>query len=404
MDNWKEKKSLEELVKSNFIKLDRGRVISSIDLVTKIGEYPVYSSSAQNNGHFGSYGLYDFDEELITWSVDGGGYFFYRPKHKFSVTNVSGILRILNTEKINYKFIYYLFCFQHTNQIFDYVDKAHPSVIKKRYFIPTIDIAEQQSIANILSKTDLAIAKTEALIAKYTKIKTGLMQDLLTEGIDVNGNIRSEQTHEFKDSQLGRIPKEWECIQLKYLCDEIIDCPHSTPNYTNQGVLVARTQNIKDGKYLIESSSYLSKKDYKERVLRLEPQAGDIIFTREAPIGEAFVIPLGMKICLGQRVMLFRPNKLKLNPDFLVELIYSNKVKMMFDNIVGGTTVSHLNVKEVKDFYFTIPLVEEQIQIVNYLSKNRNYIECLVAQLSKLQSLKKGLMQDLLTGKVRVKI
>lgn len=404
MDNWIEKKSLEELVKSNIIKLDRGRVISSIDLATKIGEYPVYSSSAQNNGHFGSYGLYDFDEELITWSVDGGGYFFYRPKHKFSVTNVSGILRILNTEKINYKFLYYLFCFQHSNQIFDYVDKAHPSVIKKRYFVPTIDVTEQQSIANILTKTDQAIANTEALIAKYTKIKTGLMQDLLTKGIDENGNIRSEQTHEFKDSQLGRMPKEWECIQLKYLCDEIVDCPHSTPNYINQGVLVARTQNIKEGKYLIESSSYLSKKDYKERILRLEPQAGDIIFTREAPIGEAFVIPFGMKICLGQRVMLFRPNKLKLNPDFLVELIYSNKVKMMFDNIVGGTTVSHLNVKEVKDFYFTIPLVEEQIQIVKYLSENRKYIECLIAQLNKLQSLKIGLMQDLLTGKVRVKI
>lgn len=157
MDNWIEKKSLEELVKSNIIKLDRGRVISSIDLATKIGEYPVYSSSAQNNGHFGSYGLYDFDEELITWSVDGGGYFFYRPKHKFSVTNVSGILRILNTEKINYKFVYYLFCFQHSNQIYDYVDKAHPSVIKKRYFVPTIDVTEQQSIANILSKTDQAI-------------------------------------------------------------------------------------------------------------------------------------------------------------------------------------------------------------------------------------------------------
>ena len=286
-------------------------MISSIDLAAIIGEYPVYSSSAQNNGYFGSYSLYDFDEELITWSVDGGGYFFYRPKHKFSVTNVSGILRILHTEKINYKFLYYLFSFQHSNQLFDYVDKAHPSVIKKRYFIPPIDISEQKSIANILSKTDQAIAGTEALIAKYINIKTGLMQDLLAKGIDENGNIRSEETNEFKDSQLGRIPKEWEVKKLKEICDYIIDCPHNTPNYIDEGFLVARTQNIKSGKYLIASSSYVSPAEYKERIMRLMPSEDDVIFTREAPIGEAFVIPKGMKICLGQRVMLFRTKNIQ---------------------------------------------------------------------------------------------
>lgn len=76
---------------------------------------------------------------------------------------------------------------------------------------------EQTQIATILSKVDEAIAQTEQLIAKYTRIKTGLMQDLLTKGIDENGNIRSEQTHEFKDSPLGRIPKEWECLELQTL-------------------------------------------------------------------------------------------------------------------------------------------------------------------------------------------
>ena len=68
---------------------------------------------------------------------------------------------------------------------------------------------EQTQIATILSKVDEAITQTEQLIAKYTRIRTGLMQDLLTKGIDENGNIRSEETHEFKDSPLGRIPKEW---------------------------------------------------------------------------------------------------------------------------------------------------------------------------------------------------
>ena len=69
---------------------------------------------------------------------------------------------------------------------------------------------EQTKIAEILSTVDRAIEQTEALIAKQQRIKTGLMQDLLTRGIDEHGNLRSEQTHKFKDSPLGRIPVEWE--------------------------------------------------------------------------------------------------------------------------------------------------------------------------------------------------
>ena len=102
---WESQIILEDLLKKGLVSLDRGRVISSTDLNKKPGNYPVYSSSAQKNGYFGEFGDYDFDEELITWSVDGGGYFFYRPKHKFSVTNVSGILKINNTKALDYKFL-----------------------------------------------------------------------------------------------------------------------------------------------------------------------------------------------------------------------------------------------------------------------------------------------------------
>ena len=75
------------------------------------------------------------------------------------------------------------------------------------------DKLEQAKIAEVLSTVDRAIKQTEALIAKQQRIKTGLLQDLLTRGIDEHGNLRSEQTHEFKDSPLGRIPMEWEVIR-----------------------------------------------------------------------------------------------------------------------------------------------------------------------------------------------
>jgi type I restriction enzyme S subunit len=78
---------------------------------------------------------------------------------------------------------------------------------------------EQAKIAEILSSVDRAIEQTEALIAKQQRIKTGLMQDLLTRGIDEHGNLRSEETHKFKDSPLGRIPVEWEVRRLTESCD-----------------------------------------------------------------------------------------------------------------------------------------------------------------------------------------
>ena len=83
---------------------------------------------------------------------------------------------------------------------------------------------EQTKIAEILSTVDQAIEQTEALIAKQQRIKTGIMQDLLTRGIDEHGNLRSEQTHRFKDSPLGRIPMEWEVKPWSRLAGQSCRC------------------------------------------------------------------------------------------------------------------------------------------------------------------------------------
>jgi type I restriction enzyme, S subunit len=87
------------------------------------------------------------------------------------------------------------------------------------YELPLPPLPEQQKIAEILETVDNAIEKTDKIIEKYKRIKQGLMQDLLTKGIDENGNIRSEKTHKFKDSPLGKIPEEWEVVRLGEICD-----------------------------------------------------------------------------------------------------------------------------------------------------------------------------------------
>ena len=170
---------LGELEKRGDIRLYRGNVISQKDIDRIPGDYPIYSSSVHADGLFGSYGDYMFDEKLITWSVDGGGHFFYRPKHKFSVTNVCGYLRI-RTSSIDYRYLAYHLQGLHSRITFDYTLKAHPSVIRGSYTVALPQPSEQRAIASVLSDADELIGSLEALIAKKRAIKQAAMQGLLT--------------------------------------------------------------------------------------------------------------------------------------------------------------------------------------------------------------------------------
>jgi type I restriction enzyme S subunit len=301
----------------------------------------------------------------------------------------------------NKKYVYYALDFQHASQAFDYQTKAHPSVIRHIYKLKKFNLAEQVKIAEVLSTVDQAIDQTEALIAKQQRIKTGLMQDLLTRGIDEYGQLRTEQTHAFKDSLLGRIPVEWEVNSLDKLTSEIVDCPHTTPHFLPSGVLVARTFNLKDGQF-VGAKSYVSEAEYETRISRLEPHAGDVIFTREAPVGEAFVVPSEMKICLGQRTMQIRCKQVCLLPEFFVEFVYSEETRIRFDQMVGGTTNPHLNVSDVRALLLRAPSIDEQKRIVEKIAAVRGAIQQSLSQKEKLSVLKTALMQDLLTGRKRV--
>jgi type I restriction enzyme S subunit len=170
---------LEELEELGLVELGRGKVISKKDIETIKGSYPIYSSSVKNNGLMGCYGDFMFDEELISWSVDGGGNFFYRPKHKFSITNVSGYMK-LNTKVLNYKFFAYQLEQLHSKLSFDYQSKAHPSVIRKIYKLIVPKLIEQQKIASVLSSADREIEALQGKLSALKQEKKALMQQLLT--------------------------------------------------------------------------------------------------------------------------------------------------------------------------------------------------------------------------------
>jgi len=171
--------TVAELEKLKLVKLSRGEVLSKKDMENTPGDFPVYSSSIHNDGLFGRYGGFMFDEELITWSVDGGGNFFYRTKHKFSVTNVCGYMRV-DASRIDYRFFASQLQLLHSRKKFDYQSKAHPSVVRKEYEVQLPVLSEQTAIAGVLSDMDAELVALEQRREKTRSLKQGMMQELLT--------------------------------------------------------------------------------------------------------------------------------------------------------------------------------------------------------------------------------
>ena len=171
--------TVAELEKHKLVKLSRGQVISKKDIDNTPGEYSIYSSSIHNDGLFGRYGDFMFDEELITWSVDGGGNFFHRRKHKFSVTNVCGFMRV-DTSRIDYRYFAAELQLLHSRKSFDYQSKAHPSVVRKEYEVQLPPLPEQTAIAEVLTEMDGELAVLTQRWEKTRALKQAMMQELLT--------------------------------------------------------------------------------------------------------------------------------------------------------------------------------------------------------------------------------
>lgn len=263
---------------------------------------------------------------------------------------------------------------------------------------------EQTKIAEVLSTVDRAIEQTEALIAKQQRIKTGLMQDLLTKGIDEYGNLRSEATHKFKDSPLGRIPVEWNVTPAHLLCSAVIDCKNRTPPERSEGHPVIRTPNVRDGRFVYENLAFTDEKSFEIWTARGKPKVGDIVITREAPFGEACLIPSDMKgACLGQRMMMYQSEPSLLDNRYMVYAIYSESVQKRILELAGGSTVGHIRVGDVRSLPIPHPKdIKEQHRISSTLAGIDKQLEHQRKLHNKLLSVKTSLMQDLLTGKRRV--
>ncbi|ENM6633872.1 restriction endonuclease subunit S [Vibrio vulnificus] len=161
-------------------------------------------------------------------------------------------------------------------------------------------------------------------------------------------------------------PFSGKTIPLKELCLSITDCPHSTPKWSEEGMIVIRNFNIKNGELDLSSPSYTDHESYLERNKRATPEPGDIIITREAPMGEVCMIPDGVECCLGQRMVLLKVDEQKVSNQYLLFALQSEFVqKQISKSDRTGSTVSNLCIPDLKEI--EVPIFENSKAIADVL-------------------------------------
>ena len=157
-------------------------------------------------------------------------------------------------------------------------------------------------------------------------------------------------------------------MTLLDVCELIVDCPHSTANDEGEGYPLIRTPNVGKGRLILDGVHRVSKQVYDVRNARAVPQAGDLILAREAPAGNVAIILEGQEVCLGQRTVLIRPDKAKVNPQYLTYYLLAPYAQHELTSAANGATVAHVNMPKIRGLKINLPDIREQNRIAGILS------------------------------------
>lgn len=269
------------------------------------------------------------------------------------------------------------------------------------------DIEEQKRIAALLTQIDLVIADTKKLIDKYRNIKAGLMQDLLTKGIDGNGNIRSEETHEFKDSELGRIPVEWKIESLGKNCNVFNGFAFSSSDYCQNGIQLVRMGNLYKNELNLSRAPIFLPCHFQEIYSDFIINKGDIIMSMTGTSGKkdygfAVMIKDNIQLLLNQRVCKIVPDETSFVKNFVLYLLHTQSYLEVLYNKCFGTKQANLTRKEILAPLIIRPQKGEQQRIVTMIQKIEKFEHSLNQELIKLCQQREGLLKDLLSGNIRI--
>jgi type I restriction enzyme S subunit len=265
-------------------------------------------------------------------------------------------------------------------------------------------LPEQQKIAAILTSVDKVIEKTQAQIDKLKDLKTAMMQELLTCGVGVDGKPHTE----FKDSPVGMIPKKWDVIPINQLVSKVgsgVTPRGGSSAYVEIGTPLIRSQNVHTDGLRLENVSFITDEQHK-RMLNSQLKAKDVLLNiTGASIGRCYYLPDDFgEGNVNQHVCIIRTNVSQLNHVYLSLVLNSEFGQRQIMSLQAGGNREGLNFQQIRAIKLPVPPLNEQIKIAEILTSIESKLKCHNLKLSATQNTKKALMQDLLTGKVRVTV
>ena len=286
---------------------------------------------------------------------------------------------------------------------------AQPNINSQQYqslMLPFPPLPEQQKIAAILTAVDDKLDVIARQITVIQTLKQGLMQTLFSRGVGIQDAAGCWVAHtEFKDSELGEIPKGWGVQPLGALAESITVgiATSTTEHYVENGVPLIRNQNIKedflDMSDLLKVSPEFDQKNKRKRVME-----GDILTVRTGYPGVSCVVPEGLGHLQTFTTLITRLNRKLIDPNFASRYFNSPQGKGLMLHQAAGGAQQNINAGNLKKLLVSVPPLVEQEQIAEILGAVDAKGCCLENKKKYYQTLKRGLMQKLLTGEWRVKL
>jgi type I restriction enzyme S subunit len=273
--------------------------------------------------------------------------------------------------------------------------------------VPVPLLEEQRAIADFLDretgKIDALVEKKERLVELLKEKRAALITRAVTKGLEPDTPMKDSGVE-----WLGEIPRHWEVKRIKHLLHQIVDTEHKTAPFHPDGeFLVARTSNVKNGRLDMTDARFTGRASYEEWTRREIPLPGDILFTREAPAGEACLVPETPVLCLGQRMVLFKVNRTVLDGRFAVYALYGGLADEFVQLLSQGSTVAHFNMADIGNIPLVAPPLLEQIAISDYIDTAARQLDLLLAGvgegIDRLKEFRTALISAAVTGRIDVR-